>query len=606
MFLRLPNAEIGPREIATLWSRLVVRPVFGLSVSFAAGQYFKLAFLAQPSPSGTILAPFLAAPNPPHEITLAFLSLYRPACLQEEHPPTPPIRLFPQVASDPQEPDLGLTHSPPRLPQPLRHSLSSDDNENFLDLGTGTSLVKAATSAGITMSDPSTSVPRMRLDRVQAAMQSSQGSGLLGELTVYDATERRLWDEFDELGRIDDTEALRQRDEAAHRCLAALDREIDAVGRAGRELPSALTEARAKFSLLCQLAEEGAATKAAQRISRVEKSFAKAEDDLIAATSSHRRSLACCRRQGQAPPASEAVSAARATLTRVHLELVKEIRLAAQFAQLGLVEITGLPGFARAIRAAGPVHADPLLERLLRHSRWCDQQANWDPVEDPVPENQAPAIMAGGKLTNLANAEAMLENLELTTVDQRSGISSIGSSGRHKLVQKAAQAVVLKHFVAEEKDSCLQEVRALQKLKDHPNVIKLLKAMKSGDGSIYLELPLCAGGSMLQWCEKFGRAVIQGDPDTFVRCLSIWRQIWQAIGYLHMDGVWHGRLTLDTMLLTAEQRPILTDFRCSVVAGQSGQRHFRFQRQSKERNQTKVFGGPIEGTQTPSLSCLFF
>lgn len=53
----------------------------------------------------------------------------------------------------------------------------------------------------------------------------------------------------------------------------------------------------------------------------------------------------------------------------------------------------------------------------------------------------------------------MLENLELTTVDQSgvlrvrvlkhyavaewqrgSGISSIGSSGRHKLVQKAAQA----------------------------------------------------------------------------------------------------------------------------------------------------------------------
>eukprot|EP00435_Cladocopium_sp_Y103_P016038 s1298_g4.t1 len=572
LFLRLPHAEIAGKEVATLWSRLVVRPVFGLSVPFAAAQYFKMAFMAQPSPSATILAPFVAAPNPPYEISLAYASFYHASHAQaeEEPPSTPPCRLFPQAAFfDPEDRDFGPVLSPPRLPQPLRHSMSSDGyDEHWVDLTTSASIAKAAATAGISMAEPSTSVPRMRLDRVQAA-HGSQSNGIFGELTVYDATERRLWDEFDELGRIDDVEALRQRDAAAHRCLAALDKEIDTVGRAGRELPSALAEARAKFSLLCQLVDEGAGAAASQRIRQVDKAFSKAEDELIAATSVHRRTLARCRRQGETPPAED-LSTARTALIGAHLELVKEIRLAAQYAQLGLVEITGTPGFARAIRAAGPAHADPLLERLLRHKRWCDQQATSDPEAAAAPRSQEPERTK----EDFIAAEALLDNAELIdpSMDNQStgngDVSPIGTSGRSKLVRRrASQAVVLKAFAPEEKDGCLQEIRALQKLKDHPNVISLVKVLKSGDGTMYLELPFCSGGSMFRWCERFGPAIRQGDPDTFVRCLSIWRQIWQAVGYLHVDGVYHGRLTLDAMLLTADQRPVLADFQNCLVTG---------------------------------------
>ena len=63
---------------------------------------------------------------------------------------------------------------------------------------------QVAAQAGITMVEPSTSVPRMRLDRVQAATTAHSpglkclellrptSGGLFGELTVYDATERGL------------------------------------------------------------------------------------------------------------------------------------------------------------------------------------------------------------------------------------------------------------------------------------------------------------------------------------------------------------------------------------------------------------------------------
>ncbi|CAJ1372176.1 unnamed protein product [Effrenium voratum] len=557
------GADIGSREVGLLWSRLVVRPILGLPASFTAGQYFKLAFLAQPAAAATLLAPFLAAPNPPPQVRLAYLSVFCPGLMQET-PAMTSVNLFPEVRTvlEVQDPaDAGVTlSSPPRLPQPLRHSLSSDGEEPWL--GTGASLAAAAAAAGMAMADPSTSVPRMRLDRVQAVIQNSQSTGLFGELTVYDATERRLWDEFDELGRIDDVEALRQRDAAALRCLAALDKEIDAVGRAGRELPSALAEARAKFSSLCELVAGGAAAKSLTRIGKVEADYTKAEEDLIAASSAHQRSLARCRRLGQQAPSAEAVSTARAGLERAHLELVNEIRLAAQSAQLGLVEITGTPGLARAIRAAGPAHADPLLERLLHHSRWCERQAQHDPPAARSPLPQEPKVSSTPSRAS-EDAEALLERAEM-----RPKPGEVSPLGARSLRRGKA---VVKSYGKDEKELCLQELRALLKLKTQQHVIQLLDVFKS-EGLIYLEFPFCAGGSMHQWCQKVGPPLLRGDPDAFVRCLAIWRQIWQALSYIHLELVCHGDLTLDNMLLTADHHPVLTDFRCSTVAGHGPRR----------------------------------
>ena len=258
-FLAAKNVEIGSQEVGILWSRLVVRPILGLPVSFGALQYFKLAFAAPGPASVLLLAPYLAAPHPPTEVKTAYSSIFCPSSFQDA-PPLNASFFFPEMRRFQEEGGV-VANSPPRLPPPLRRSFSSDDSF-WPEIGADSSLnalAQAAATANVDLPETSASVPRLRLDRVQAVLSNPHGTSLFGELTVYDATERRLWDEFDELGSVEDSEALRQRDAAAVRCLAVLDKEIDAAGRAGRELPSALAEARAKFSSLCELADQGEA-----------------------------------------------------------------------------------------------------------------------------------------------------------------------------------------------------------------------------------------------------------------------------------------------------------------------------------------------------------
>ncbi|CAJ1372179.1 unnamed protein product [Effrenium voratum] len=161
------------------------------------------------------------------------------------------------------------------------------------------------------------------------------------------------------------------------------------------------------------------------------------------------------------------------------------------------------------------------------------------------------------------DAEALLERAEM-----RPKPGEVSPLGARSLRRGKA---VVKSYGKDEKELCLQELRALLKLKTQQHVIQLLDVFKS-EGLIYLEFPFCAGGSMHQWCQKVGPPLLRGDPDAFVRCLAIWRQIWQALSYIHLELVCHGDLTLDNMLLTADHHPVLTDFRCSTVAGHGPRR----------------------------------
>ena len=572
-FLAAKDVEIGSQEVGILWSRLVVRPILGLPVSFGALQYFKLAFAAPGPASVLLLAPYLAAPHPPTEVKMAYISIFCPSSFQDA-PPLNSSFFFPEARRFREEGSV-VAHSPPRLPPPLRRSFSSDDSF-WPEIGADSSLnalAQAAATANVELPETSASVPRLRLDRVQAVLPNPQGTSLFGELTVYDATERRLWDEFDELGSVEDAEALRQRDAAALRCLAVLDKEIDAAGRAGRELPSALAEARAKFSSLCELAGQGASAAMAQRIGAAELAFASAEEEFIEASSAHRRLRARCRRQGEPSPSTQALTAARSNLDQAHLALVAEMRLAAQWAQLGLVEITGIAGFARALRAAGPTHADPLLERLLHHSRWCAKQAENDRRAASAPSSpirlvkERPSAVAMDSM----DAETLLKRAELR-VDAFAGFDAtpLGNGIRAVVARKQsapAEAVVLKAYQEAERDLCLRELQALRKLRGHPQVLSLMDVFKSA-ACTYLQLPYCPGGTLEQWCAKHEDALQRGrDADVFVRGQSIWRQIWQAVGQLHVAGVCHGDLTLQNVLLWADLRPVLADFRrCALQA----------------------------------------
>ncbi|CAE8697355.1 unnamed protein product [Polarella glacialis] len=604
-YLRLRGAQIGTREVGILWGRMIVRPVLGLSVAAAAMQYFKLAFVAQPSAGSSLMAPLLAAANPPPEVRLAHMSIFCPASFDDDPPPLSAAFFFPEAAAVCEAAQTSVLEasaplgfgfcSPPRLPHALRRSLSS---EGLADLDLApilpadeAELAAAARAAGLTLAETSSAAPRLRLDRVHAVMQGrTGGSTLLGELTVYDATERRLWDEFDELGRVEDPEALKQRDAAAARCLAELNRELDAAGRGGgRELPSPLTEARRKFSVLCELIAQQAAAKAGVELSAAEEAFSSAEEDLLAATSAHRREVARCRRRGERAPAPDTVSSARSALSLAHLKLIQELRLAAQRAQLGLVEITGAQGLARALRAVGSGHGDPLLERMQLHSRWCARQAKDDKVNSSSlasSPNSDPGYTAPAGLQDHLAQERSLEefpersgSLEGAYADMRAvsrrgrvfaavrrariGAQVVGTgTGASSGQSTSSRPVALKVYSADAEEACRRELRALMELHGSGGQILAVLDVFKSNGSIYLEFPWCAGGSLLAWCQKNGPSIVGGsDAESFVRCLSIFRGAWQAIERVHSAGAAHGDFTLENVLLTAEHRPLLADFR---------------------------------------------
>jgi len=98
-YLRLPGLQLASPQVGTLWSRLIVRPLCGVPMSVAAMQYFKLAFLASPSASASLLAPLQAAPDPPAPVRLAFASIFCPSSFGDDPPPMEANFFFPEAQS---------------------------------------------------------------------------------------------------------------------------------------------------------------------------------------------------------------------------------------------------------------------------------------------------------------------------------------------------------------------------------------------------------------------------------------------------------------------------------------------------------------------------
>lgn len=601
-FLRMPGAQISAPQVGTLWSRLIVRPVFGISVGASSTQYFKLALLAQPLAGSALVAPLLAAPNPPPEVRLAHASIFCPASFEDDPPPLSAAFFFPAPQVPARQPggaysggdefNIGAAHMqigthadsthgdspPPRFAIPLRRSMSSGLDMSEVDilsdagngLGDEAAIAAAAASAGLKLPDNSAHVPRLRLDRVQSVIHE-QSATLFGELTVYDAIERRLWDEFDERGVIEDADALRQRDAAAIRCLSALDREIDGAGVAGRELPAPLTECRAKFSRLCELTVSGAASRAVKKLRECEAALEKAEDELVEARAAFQRQVVRNKRLGEPAPTTADVTSAHVALQRATVLLVSELRLAASRATLGLVEIIGSEGLARALRLVGKGHGDPLLERLQKHSRWLAAQAEISPPiardEDGQRTEHAKAASKSDDVPRQrAQAEKEEDASHLARPEGLSGYSDVrdaSPSGHVLVARRDSTTVALKVHFDSKAASCQRELRALKALR-HGSISSLLGVFQSGS-SMYFELAWCAGGTLEAWCKQNMDAGISVDVEPFLRCLALFRHVWSAVAFTHGKDAIHGDLSLANVLLTSDHKPVLCDFKRCVL-----------------------------------------
>jgi len=570
-FLRLPGARIEAGQVSSLWTRLIIQPVFGLPVLQGAMQYFKLAFLAEPAASQALLEPLATTQDLSLEAQTAHNVIFCPASFGDDPPPLSETLFFPDLSNANMHGGATTVTAimPDETPPPstpirrLSSKSEANDPDMYVDFRTDDSTVNTrAAAVGIVLPETSSRSPRLRLDQVQAVLPVGS-SLLLGELYGYDAIERRLWDEFEAHGRVDDGEALRHRDAAAMRCRGAIERDVSVVNA-----PAPLQEAHQKFSELCDLLTRGTFDASSRALRDREEARARAEDEVIAAKFAQARASAISRRRCECfPPVLPEVATACAAFTRANVELIMELRHVAARVQLGLVELVGIPGFARALRAAGKSHGDPLLERLQRNNYWLTAQSEDDTARSDLavgvariasaaitaPCASLPAV-AAVRLEDdplLARPEGLLGYVD---------VSNVSSGGRVLAAHRRGAAVALKVHSDQSSNeaACRREIRALHLLRQA--CVVSFQGLFRESGKTYLELEWCSGGTLFAWCEQHAGVVGAEDLEAFVKCLGIFRQFWHAVAYVHSKGAMHGDLCLENVLLTGDHRPVLSDF----------------------------------------------
>lgn len=580
IYLQVPGAQVDSAQVSTLWSRLVVQRLFGLPGSVCVMQYFKIAFLAQPSASAALLAPLATAQALSPEVEMAYSCIFCPASFPDDPPPLSASFFFPELSE-------ARTHSgavvqmvmpreespPSSPPQRINSAQGAVADMGGDDQVFSTDLAAAAASAGIVLPDTSDRVPRLHLDQLP-----ERSSALFGELTVYDAIERRLWDDIYRRGRIDDSDALRQRDAAAERCLTALNQAVDTLGN----VPMSIAEAQAKFAHLCEkirscrASAESIVQQTARTVHAQEELRAKAEEDLTAAKFAQARDNARKRRCGEplAAPTPE-LDAAREKFSTADVQLVAELRTLAAWAQLGLVELASTPGLSRSLRALGTSHKDPLLDRLRQHGPWMAAQAEDDAgfieVLKSTKKEAAAALNAKDTAKALLDDPALQRPDGLACYTELRQLAAGGKifSARHRGVM-----VALKKFDATAVSTYQREIVSLSALRHAACVVSLTGAFSfqsQGAEAYYLELSWCSGGTLHDWCAQHPGVVQLADAEAFVKCLGIFRQVWHAVAHVHSKGAAHGDLSLLNVLLTADHRPVLADFsRCTLAGGDVG------------------------------------
>lgn len=575
-FLKLPGAQINSPQVGALWSRLIVRPVLHLPLTASAMQYFRLAVLAQQGVKTALIAPLLMGNHDP-QVRLAYASIFCPASFEDDPPPLSVGFFFPELhaptVDDAEPPAMRSEDSPARSasPSPRR---GTDAALDLVQAEALNSPEGAEVLMSVQMPEPSTEAPRLRLDQAQSVL-SGQSASLFGELAVYDAVERRLWNEFDERGCVEDKDVLRQRAVAAERCFQSLRREVDDAARAGRKVPTALLEAHAKFSGLIQLLGADSQQQLDSAMLRCEDARARAEDELIEARSASALASVRSRRAGRPAdlPVPPQLAQARAAFVHADAMLLVELRRVATRAQLGFVEALGTPGLARGLRAAGNRHGDALLDRLQRHGPWLLAQASEDSntFEMGRPRQESTFSAPPASVRVVPDPPALARSEGLSGYCE---FRAISASGHVLTARRKAQGdlVVLKRTRASAGSAAEaaihREARALKALRS-PSIIQL-QALFSSGGESYLELAWCGGGNLFSWCQRHLGVVGAVDVEAFVRCLGLFRQVWLAVAAVHRHSpdAAHGDLALQNVLLSTDHKPILADFkRCALVAG---------------------------------------
>lgn len=145
-------------------------------------------------------------------------------------------------------------------------------------------------------------------------------------------------------------------------------------------------------------------------------------------------------------------------------------------------------------------------------------------------------------------------------LEDKLGEGAYGSVYRGAHIESGFEVAIKTFKVSNKMSDILREVDILRKC-SHPNIVAYLGCYKQADGSLWILMDYCAGGSVYDILRKRQAGLKEK------QIASICLPVLHGLAYLHHRGVIHRDLKAANILLTAEGFPKIADFGVSAQVG---------------------------------------
>jgi serine/threonine protein kinase/tetratricopeptide (TPR) repeat protein len=124
-----------------------------------------------------------------------------------------------------------------------------------------------------------------------------------------------------------------------------------------------------------------------------------------------------------------------------------------------------------------------------------------------------------------------------------------------------------------------QEKSLLARLK-HPNIVSILDSgMTSGDGSLWYAMEFVRGGTLSDLAKSVAKPAPgvkrRVDPAYIERVEFLTEKVCGALGHLHLQGLVHGDVKPDNILVREDGTPVLIDFGAATEFAATGRDRFK-------------------------------
>lgn len=139
------------------------------------------------------------------------------------------------------------------------------------------------------------------------------------------------------------------------------------------------------------------------------------------------------------------------------------------------------------------------------------------------------------------------------------GAFSVVKQCTHKESNKKFAVKIIAKKKLNENRQLENEIQILKQARSHPNIVQLHEVIDTPE-TLYLILELIEGGELYEELISYG-------PFEELKVFQLFKQIVDAVDYLHLNKITHRDLKLENILVTDTLQVKLTDFGLSNYAG---------------------------------------